>query len=154
MSMQEQTGRAVEAPEPRVKPTKKGLVVVKVLAPFFPVVIGGALKLALLDNVPTLDTERTAFLMNAYAKPLWLQLLVSAYILPIAAIMSGVVSKGRIAALYIVPAVVFFLCLILSFGLPKLTGSQSLLLQVWLPAVVSGACVVVLGVILVTAPRA
>lgn len=151
MSEHKQEGAIVQTPA--AKPPGKGSIVMKVLAPFFPVVIGGALKLTLLDDVPKIDVERTAFLMNAYAKPLWLQLLVSAYILPIAAIMSGVVSKGRIAALYIVPAVLFFVCLFLILGLPKLMGEQSLFFQVWLPATISAICVVVLGIILVTAPK-
>lgn len=151
--MTEDKQEGVTVQPPAAKSPGMGSMVMKVLAPFFPVVIGGALKLTLLDDVPKIDAERTAFLMNAYAKPLWLQLLVSAYILPIAAIMSGVASKERIAALYVVPAILFFVCLFLVLGLPKLLGEQSLFLQVWLPAVISAICVVVLGIILVTAPK-
>ncbi len=135
------------------EPQELVLTTIKVLAPFIPVIVGGMLKLSLLDDVPTLDVERSAFLMNSYAKPLWLQLLVSAYILPIAAIMSGVASNKRIAALYVIPAVVFLICIILIFGLPKLAIASDLW-QIWLPAIVSTICVIVLGIIHVNTPKA
>jgi hypothetical protein len=119
-----------------------------VLAPFIPVIIGGALKLALLDQVPEEAEARTAFLINSYAKPLWLQLLVSAYILPIAAIMSGTASKKKLTALYVIPALVFIVCLALFLGLPKFQVND-IFWNIYALDALAAICVIILGVILV-----
>src|SRR5262245_45310706 len=92
-----------------------------VLAPFVPVLIAGLLKLALLDDVPSEKSARDAYLLAQYAKPLWLELLISAYILPVAALMTNdTLAKKLLGELYLIPAIALVLCLFLVFGLPKI----------------------------------
>lgn len=111
-----------------------------------------ALKLALLDEIPSDDKKVAAFLMMNYAKPFWLELLVSAYMLPIAVIMTGTGAKAGRAALYGTPAGFFVACLFCASGLYKL-GIRSDFWNIWLPDALALICILILGVIMITIPE-
>src|SRR6266850_5096328 len=120
----------------------------KILAPFIPIIIGSALKLSLFADVPKPKDARNAYLIAEYVRLLWLQLLISAYMLPIAAIMTQVEWPRRtMTALYLVPAGAFLICLFLVLGLPRL-GAESNMLQIWLPDGLAALCTIILGAIL------
>jgi lipopolysaccharide export LptBFGC system permease protein LptF len=118
----------------------------KVFAPFVPLILGMALKLSLIDEVPSDSDSQELFMMKEYAAPLWLDLLVSAYLLPIAAIMTGTSPKRRIA-LYFIPAAAFFLCLFFVLGLPKFGLNQPMWV-VWVPNVVALVCLLIVGLLI------
>lgn len=124
----------------------------KAFSPFVPIALGIALKLSILDDVPTEASQRTAFLTDEYGRSLWLELLVSAYLLPITAFLTGTTGK-RLAVLYITPAVFFVVCIFLVRGLPKF-GIESNAWQIWVPDILSVLCVLVLGLLMVTTPQA
>ena len=119
-----------------------------ILAPFIPVLIVGMLKISLLDDVPTEDEARKAFLLAQYLKPLWLELVISGYILPVTAFMTNAVPSSRLRPLYIIPAIFIVACLVLVFGFPKF-GFSGIFWQMTLPALLSAICILILGLILV-----
>lgn len=124
-----------------------------VFLPFLPILIGIGLKAALVDQFPGSMEEKVELAKKVYFGSLWIDLTVTAYLMPISAYLSGVdFSKSVDRTLLSAPFVVLVLCLILALALPKF-GNEDELFVLWLPIALSAVWVLVAGAIIVLSKR-
>jgi len=117
--------------------------------PFIPIVIGAALRFSIFGEQHVDPVERNGYLIKEYLRPLWLELLVAAYMLPVAAVLTRIQwPKRTLGAIYVIPAAVFLACLVLVNGL-KNVGITGNVVQIWVPDVLAAVCTLALGIILV-----
>lgn len=123
------------------------LVMLGALLPLVPILVGVALKFAFIDDVPKDAIERQKFILDEYARPLWLDLIVAAYILPIGFIISEKISGTARAAALLIPAGLFVVCIFSVLGLPKL-GIDNSFWRIQLPDYLGVLSLVVVGTII------
>lgn len=110
--------------------------------PFVPVILGVALKFALVDTPPA-DVAKHFF--DTYLRPAWIEFLVTAYVMGVAAMLSGKpLNRTDIILFIAVPALCFVACLVLVAGTAK-AGIDSPLMQVYIPAVIAAASLGISG---------
>lgn len=114
----------------------KNSILVAVVLPFVPIVVGVILKLSLIDHVTLSPYEH--FLEN-YLRGIWLELISISYIGVMAWAYGQSVNaterlSEKVVILVAVPAALFVLCLGAALGLPKF-GIVSVLATVTVPAI-------------------
>jgi hypothetical protein len=105
------------------------------LVPLFPIVVGIVLKLGFIDSVPA--QARYKFMIDNYGRPMWIDLVVGAYILAAGVLLTvkpNISSLTKQFLLY-VPAGSFIVSIVSSLVLPKF-GFIGDLWSVWIPAAV------------------
>lgn len=106
------------------------------------------LKIPLIDEYEGTQQEKIDLAIRVYAEPLWIELLVASYLMPIGASLSHVSSKiPNSKVLLIVPSVIFVVCLALSQGLPKFDFNDELWIM-WAPNIITTIWIVIVGYIL------
>jgi peptidoglycan/LPS O-acetylase OafA/YrhL len=116
------------------------------LLPFVPVVVGIGIKFALIDNPGENVSE---YLFDEYMRPAWIEFLVTAYVMGLAAMLSQqrlnkALPRVDILIYAAVPAICFVVCLILVAGTAK-AGLKSDFWQVYVPAVLAAVNLAVSG---------
>lgn len=120
--------------------TGKGLV--GAVGPFVPVLVGIILKFSLLDK-PT--TDLPTHFKQTYLTGLWLDFIVTAYISGVAWLLTTKDHDRRLVILlFVVPAVCFVICVLLTLGFSK-AGVTSEFLTLYLPAIVAAISVGLAG---------
>jgi len=120
----------VISPRTLAKTIMKALA--SIVAPFVAILIGMLLKLSLIDQIPR-GQQPSVYLMEHYAKDLWLTFFVSSYLAASGLLLKGD-SKGSVRFVLVWgPFITFVLSLFFVKGLPQF-GLVSNLLTVWIPA--------------------
>ncbi|MEW8333106.1 MAG: hypothetical protein AB2692_19390 [Candidatus Thiodiazotropha sp.] len=124
-----------------------------IFLPFAPIIVGIALKASLIDEFEGTTEEKVELAKLAYFGSLWIDLTVTAYLMPISAYLSGVdFSKIVDRVLLVAPFVVLVICLVLALALPNI-GITDQAVVLWAPLFVSAAWVVVAGLIITLSGR-
>lgn len=116
------------------------------MLPFVPVVVGIGMKFALIDN-PGEDVA--AYFFNEYLRPAWIEFLVTAYVMGLAAMLSSrqinkAMPRADIFIFAVIPALCFVICVILVAGTAK-AGLKSDFWQVYVPALLAAVSLAVSG---------
>jgi hypothetical protein len=106
----------------------------KILLPLIPIMFGIALKMALVDKVP--DDKLQDFIINTYARPIWLELIVIAFLIPLSKIIDGSLVGIKLKITYISPIVVFVINLFLVLAMPKF-GIENNFINIYIPGILS-----------------
>ncbi len=112
------------------------------LFPFVPIIVGAALKFALIDVV---GADPLTHFVEIYLRPAWIEFIVVAYVTGLAAIVSkGELELSDTWIYFAFPAACLVVCLFLVFGLPK-TGIEGNLWQVYIPLAITALSLAVSG---------